>query len=132
MWRIMFSLLLLLTTWSNVIQAAAAPLDGRRYAIDLVATKDDPADHPPGSDIVVFADGNADCEQAAKTYGYSKGSYTATSAKGVVSFTFVMTSAKHGELTFKGQIKDKAITGTRTWSKPGKGTITHNFSGKQQ
>ncbi len=132
MWRVVFSLLLLISTWSNVLQAATALLDGRRYAIDLVASKDDPADRPPGSDFVVFTDGAGDCEQAAKTYGYSKGSYTATLAKGVVSFSFVMTSPKHGELTFKGQIKDKVIAGTRTWSKPGKGTITHNFSGKQQ
>jgi hypothetical protein len=116
----------------NVAWAAATSLDGRRYAIELTASAEDPSGRAPGSDMIVFAQEMGDCEQAAKAYGYRKGSYTMTVVQGELSVTFTMTSSKHGELTLKGPIKDKAITGTRAWWKPGKGTISHNFSGKPQ
>ena len=129
--RRLMLLALSLCFWSD-LAAAQGPLDGLQYAIDFAANKDDTPDKPPGSDTLVFTAGNGSCTKAAKAYGYKEKAYEASKKKEVVSFTFTMESPKHGQLTFTGQIQGNTIQGKRTWSKPGKTEIVHDFSGTKQ
>jgi hypothetical protein len=124
------AILVLVMSCITYALASEGPLDGHRYTIDFVANKDDPVDRPAGSDSLIFTAGTAECAKAGKAYGYAPGTYKATAKKGLVTFTFTVVSAKHGQVTFAGQIAGKDIKGTRTWSKPGKANIVHTFAGK--
>jgi hypothetical protein len=124
----------LLAWWPAALHAATATpaqsLDGRTFAIDLI---EDDTGKAQGKDTVVFANGSGDCETSGRKYGYAKGLCTVLKgkAKGEVTFRFTMTSAEHGDLLFEGTVQGKAITGKRTWSKPGKPPIVHRFTGQQ-
>jgi uncharacterized protein YfiM (DUF2279 family) len=110
--------------------AAAAPsLDGRAFAITLV---EEGSGKDQGKDVLAFAGGQGECQNAGRKYGYAKGMCTVTKAKDGLSFRFAMTSAEHGELVFEGVVQGKAVQGTRSWSKPGKTPIVHRFTGQQQ
>jgi uncharacterized protein YfiM (DUF2279 family) len=110
--------------------AAAAPsLDGRAFAIALV---EDGSGKDQGKDVLAFAGGQGECQNAGRKYGYAKGMCTVTKTKDRLAFRFAMTSAEHGELVFEGVVHGKTVQGTRTWSKPGKTPIVHRFSGQQQ
>ena len=116
------------------LQAAAAPtLDGRTFAVELVAEGGAKAEGT-GKDVISFIAGFATCEQAGSKYGYAKGACKVMKGKNKdeMVFRFTMTSAEHGELVFEGTIQGTAISGKRTWSKPDKRPIVHRFSGKQQ
>ena len=109
------------------LAAAAAPLDGQRFAIELKE-----GEKPQGKDTIVFAAGIGDCLTAGAKYKYEKGAYTVTKAKTgkSLSFTFTMISVEHGQLVFTGTVTGEEIEGTRTWSKPDKQPTIHHFTGR--
>jgi hypothetical protein len=124
-------LALLLVLWSSLtLVAADAPLDGRSFTITLVA---EDSGKTQGQDLLRFAEGHGECQNAGRKYGYAKGLCTTTAGrkKGDLGFRFVMTSAEHGELLVIGTVSGGSVSGTRTWSKPGKTPIVHRFSGTQ-
>jgi hypothetical protein len=104
--------------------AAAGPLDGSSFAIQLASDG-----KAQGADVLAFAGGEADCVAAARKYAYAKAAYQAEKQGKAWSFRFTMTSAEHGDLAFAGRITAEGVTGTRTWSKPGKTPIVHTFTG---
>ena len=106
------------------LDAAAAPLDGQKYAIELKE-----GEKPQGKDTIDFAAGKGDCLTAGAKYKYEKGAYTATKGAKGVAFTFTMVSAEHGQLVITGTITGDTVTGTRTWSKPDKQPLVHSFTG---
>jgi hypothetical protein len=104
--------------------AAAAPLDGQRFAIDLKE-----GEKSQGKDTIVFAAGKGDCLTAGTKYKYEKGTYTTTKTPQGMTVTFTMMSVEHGQLVVTGTVIGNAITGTRTWSKPDKKPLVHQFTG---
>lgn len=124
-------LALLLWCWSSlIVMAAGTPLDGRSFTITLV---EEGSGKAQGQELLRFAEGHGECQNAGRKYGYVKGLCTTTAArrKGELGFRFVMTSAEHGELLVVGTVSGGSVSGTRTWSKPGKTPIVHRFSGTQ-
>jgi hypothetical protein len=104
--------------------AAVGPLDGSSFAIQLASEG-----KAQGSDVLSFAGGEADCAAAAGKYAYAKAAYQAEKQGKAWTFRFTMTSGEHGDLAFQGKITAEGVTGTRTWSKPGKTPIVHTFAG---
>ena len=116
---------LLLTAGFHLgLVAAAAPLDGQRFAIDVKE-----GEKSQGKDTIVFAAGKGDCLTASAKYKYEKGAYTATKTAQGTTITFTMMSAENSQLVVTGTIAGDTITGTRTWSKPDKKPIVHHFTG---
>lgn len=104
--------------------AAAGPLDGASFAIQLTGEG-----KAQGGDVLGFAAGEGDCATAAKKYAYAKGPYKAEKQGKAWTFRFTMSSGEHGDLAFEGRITAEGVSGTRTWSKPGKTPIVHTFTG---
>ena len=104
--------------------AAAGPLDRSSFAIQLTGEG-----KGQGSDVLAFVGGEGDCATSGKKYAYAKGAYKAEKQGKAWNFRFTMSSAEHGDLAFEGKITADGVTGTRTWSKPGKPPIVHTFIG---
>ena len=116
---------MLLTTGFHLsLFAAAAPLDGQHFAIDL---KD--GEKVQGNDTIALAAGKGDCLTVAAKYNYEKGDYVATQTAQGMAVTFTLMSEKNGQLVISGTINGDTITGTRTWSKINKKTLVHHDLG---
>lgn len=104
--------------------AAVGPLDGSSFTIQLTGEG-----KAQGSDVLSFVAGDGDCATAGKKYAYAKGAYKAEKQAKTWSFRFTMHSDEHGDLAFEGKVTPEGVTGTRTWSKPGKTPIVHTYTG---
>ena len=81
---------MLLTTGFHLsLFAAAAPLDGQHFAIDL---KD--GEKVQGNDTIALAAGKGDCLTVAAKYNYEKDDYVATQTAQGMAVTFTLMSEK--------------------------------------
>jgi len=114
-----------LALWSSDLAAAASPLDGKTFAVQMMD-----GDKKMDADSIVFANGFGESPGIAKRYKFQKGKCTTASAAAGVTFTFAVVSPENGNVEFTGTVaKDGSITGKRTWSKPDKPPIVHTFTG---
>jgi hypothetical protein len=106
----------------------AAGAAERRF--DVTFTEDGKAQD---ADILVLADGKLALPGLGQRYAFAPAACKAKPGKGgAVTFTATLTSAQHGSLAVAGTVTGHTVTGTRTWSKPGKPPIVHQFTGDER
>ena len=118
--------LLCLGVTPAVRAADSGPLDGVTASVAF----SDKAGKKQGSDKLVFAAGKLALPGLQKQFAFTPAAYTVVQDKdGTVEFKATLTSTEHGSLAISGKIAKQQVTGTRSWSKPGKEAIEHSFSG---
>lgn len=123
-------LVLICLSMSAVVHAAQAAAHGLLDGTTISAAFVDTSGKKQGEDSLIFAGGVLEAPGIRKAYAFEPASYTTEKGKdGIVSFKATLTSTEHGSLVIEGTITKQAITGKRTWSKPGKPPIEHAFTG---
>src|SRR5258708_2263824 len=103
---------------------AKGMLDGKTFSGTLGVkgtTKGDKDDY-------IFQDGTFR-STACDAYGFSAAAYTAKTEGDVITFESTTSSAKEGEMAWKGTVKGDTIAGTRVWKKAGKAPKDYWFRG---
>src|SRR5258708_3194606 len=102
---------------------AKGMLDGKTFSGTLGekgTTKGDQDDY-------IFQDGTFR-STACDAYGFSAAAYTARAEGDAITFESTTTSAKEGEMAWKGTVKGDAIAGTTVWKKAGKPPKAYRFN----
>jgi hypothetical protein len=100
--------------------AATGPLDGRTF----VGESGEKGKAKGEREEIVFKGGtlhSVPCD----AWGFGSAPYTATAAAGVTTFEAVTTSAKEGEIHWKGTVKGDQLEGTFVWKKKGQADIEY-------
>jgi hypothetical protein len=129
--RWQFGLLVLVClSLSAMAHAAQVTARGLLDGTTISAAFVDKAGQKQGDDSLVFTAGALEASGLRKAYAFEPAPYTTEKAKdGTISFKATLTSTEHGSLVIEGTIAKQAITGKRTWSKPGKPPIEQTFTG---